>query len=130
MATMTSNRPYLIRAIYEWIVDNGMTPYLMVNAEHEGVQVPLEYVQDGNIILNLAPTAVRGLNLGNEWVKFSARFGGVPRDVQSPVSAVLAIYARENGRGMVFRDEEPGGDKPPPGPEDQGSGKPTLRVVK
>ena len=130
MGTMTSNRPYLIRAIFEWIVDNGMTPYLMVNAEHEGVEVPEEYVQDGNIILNLAPTAVRGLSLGNDWVNFSARFGGVPRNVQCPVSAVLAIYARENGRGMVFRDEEPGGGKPPPGPDDKGSGKPSLRVVK
>ncbi len=129
MGAMTPNRPYLIRAIYEWIVDNGMTPYLMVHAEREGVQVPREFVQDGNIVLNLSPTAVRGLSLGNEQVEFSARFSGVRRNVQCPVSAVLAIYARENGRGMVFRDQDTG-EKPPPGPEDKGPGKPTLRVVK
>ncbi len=129
MAGMTSNRPYLIRAMYEWIVDNGMTPYLMVHADREGVQVPQEFIQDGNIVLNLSPTAVRSLNLGNEAVGFSARFAGVPRDVRCPVSAVLAIYARETGRGMVFRDDH-SEEEPPPGPEDKGPGKPTLRVVK
>ncbi len=129
MAGMTSNRPYLIRAMYEWIVDNGMTPYLMVHADREGVQVPQEFIQDGNIVLNLSPTAVRSLNLGNEAVGFSARFAGVPRDVHCPVSAVLAIYARETGRGMVFRDDD-SEEEPPPGPEDKGPGKPTLRVVK
>ena len=129
MAGMTSNRPYLIRAMYEWIVDNGMTPYLMVHADREGVQVPQEFIQDGNIVLNLSPTAIRSLNLGNEAVDFSARFAGVPRDVHCPVSAVLAIYARETGRGMVFRDDD-SEEEPPPGPEDKGPGKPTLRVVK
>ncbi len=129
MAGMTSNRPYLIRAMYEWIVDNGMTPYLMVHADREGVQVPQEFIQDGNIVLNLSPTAIRSLNLGNEAVDFSARFAGVPREVHCPVSAVLAIYARETGRGMVFRDDD-SEEEPPPGPEDKGPGKPTLRVVK
>ncbi len=129
MAGMTSNRPYLIRAMYEWIVDNGMTPYLMVHADREGVQVPQEFIQDGNIVLNLSPTAIRSLNLGNEAVDFSARFAGVPRDVHCPVSAVLAIYARETGRGMVFRDDD-SEEEPPPGPEDKGPGRPTLRVVK
>ncbi len=129
MAGMTSNRPYLIRAMYEWIVDNGMTPYLMVHADREGVQVPQEFIQDGNIVLNLSPTAIRSLDLGNEAVDFSARFAGVPRDVHCPVSAVLAIYARETGRGMVFRDDD-SEEEPPPGPEDKGPGKPTLRVVK
>jgi len=127
--SMTPNRPYLIRAIYEWIVDNGLTPYLMVDAEKDGVQVPGEHVRDGKIILNVAPAAVKDLELGNDWVVFSGRFSGVPREVSCPVGAVLAVYARENGHGMVFTEEAPG-DHPPPGPGDKGPGKPALRVVK
>jgi len=126
---MTPNRPYLIRAIYEWIVDNGLTPYLMVDAKKHGVQVPGEHVRDGKIILNVAPAAVKDLELGNDWVVFGGRFGGAPREVSCPVSAVLAIYARENGHGMVFTEEAPS-DEPPPGPGDKGPGKPALRVVK
>jgi len=93
---MTSSRPYLLRAIYEWIVDNGMTPYLLVNAELDGVEVPVQYVNSGKIILNVAPEAVQGLDISGEDVSFSARFDGKPMRVSFPMSAALAIYAREN----------------------------------
>ena len=127
---MTSSRPYLIRAMYQWIVDNGLTPYILVDASVEDMQIPREYVENGKIVLNIAPMAVRSLTLGNEHVEFNARFGGEPMDVFVPVSAVLAAYARENGKGMMFQEEE--GEEPPPdssGP-DQDSGRPSLRVVK
>ena len=126
---MTSTRPYLVRAMHEWIVDNGLTPYLMVDAGREGVQVPVDYVHDGKIVLNVSPAAVRDLELANDMIAFNARFGGRPFDIQFPVSAVQAVYARENGRGMVFSEEEPG-DEPPPGPSDKGPQKPSLRLVK
>ena len=103
---MNSSRPYLIRAIYDWISDSGLTPYLLVNAEAANVTVPSQYIQDGKIILNVSSHAVRGLELTNDWVMFSARFGGVSMEVSVPPSAVLAIYAKENGRGMVFNDDE------------------------
>lgn len=126
---MTPSRPYLIRALYQWIVDNGATPHLLVDARGEDVVVPRDYVDGGRIILNIGPMAVHGLTLGNERIEFSARFGGRPFAVSVPVSAVLAIYARESGQGMVFNDE------PGPPPEDDGDGggkprRPTLRVVK
>ncbi len=146
---MTPSRPYLIRAIYEWIADNGYTPYLLVDATREDVDAPLEYAEDGRLVLNVAPRAVQGLNMGNDEIVFRARFGGVPRSVQLPVSAVMAIYARENGQGMLFGDGdeahaeghealEPGQDEetdgPPEGPDGSGGpggGKrPNLRVVK
>ena len=136
---MTSSRPYLIRAIYEWLLDNSLTPYLLVDASDDSVQVPRSYVQDGRIILNIAPGAVSGLELGNEYVSFSARFGGVAQDVFVPVGRVMAIYARENGQGMMFGDEpepeppapaggeqESGGARPPGG----GAKRPSLKVVK
>jgi len=126
MQAMTSSRPYLLRAIYEWIVDNGLTPYLLVNAEINDVDVPLEHVNNGKIILNVAPEAVQGLELGDEAVSFSARFGGKPQQIYFPVSAALAIYARENGRGMVFSDD----DDTPPEPSKTKPSQPTLRVVK
>ncbi len=135
---MTSNRPYLLRALYEWIAENGMTPHILVNAELTGVQVPTEFVHDGRIILNIAPSAVQGLALGNEQVEFNARFGGVPRSVTVPMFAVLAIYARENGRGMVFpEDDTPppsdpggGGDEADAGTDRPPRGRPSLKVVK
>ena len=131
---MTSNRPYLIRAIWEWIVDNGLTPHLLVDAEREGVEVPRQFVEDGRIVLNLGPTAVRDLDLGNDYISFNARFSGTPMAVLIPVSAVLGLYARENGEGMLFPREElpsePPDDEPqPPGPG-SGGGRPTLKVVK
>lgn len=134
---MTPTRPYFVRAIYEWILDNNLTPYLMVNAAYANTQVPVEYVRDGRIILNLTPSAIRNLHLGNERVEFSARFGGQPRNISVPVGAVLGVYAKENGKGMFF-DE---GEIPPPAPDDgadaadkpgrtRPEGKPSLKVVK
>ena len=106
---MTSSRPYLIRGIYEWVVDNAMTPYIVINANHPDVQVPLEYVEEGRIILNISPDACRGLHLDNDRVVFSARFNGVPQQIYAVPAAVMAIYAKENGRGMVFGlEDEPG----------------------
>ena len=127
---MTSSRPYLIRALHEWVLDNDMTPYLLVDATQEGVDVPRQSVQDGKIVLNISPQAVQGLLLSNERVEFSARFGGVSSHVSVPTAAVLAIYARENGRGMVFAEEEGDGDGPPQGPDDEPPKRPSLKVVK
>ena len=100
--SMTSNKPYLIRASNEWILDNQMTPFLLVDANMEGVEVPVQHVIDGKIILNVAPNAVQGIVFDNEWIYFSARFSGQSFTINIPVNAVLAIYAKENGRGMVF----------------------------
>ncbi len=100
-ADASSTRPYLIRALYEWCTDNGFTPYLAVVAD-DTVQVPREFVKDGEIVLNVSPDATSGLLLGNELIEFKARFGGVAREILVPVSRVIAIYARENGQGMAF----------------------------
>jgi len=130
---MTPLKPYLVRAIHEWILDNDHTPYLLVNAAVDGVQVPRQYVEDGRIVLNLRTEATQGLSLGNEWIEFNARFGGKPMHVMAPVHAVLAIYASENGQGMVFDVEETGPDEQPPTPpepEPPVRGRPKLRVVK
>lgn len=124
---MTPSRPYLIRAIYEWILDNGMAPHLLVNAQIAGVNVPPQYVQNGKIILNVSPSAVHNLDIGNERVEFSARFGGVAMYLVVPVAAVLAIYAKENGQGMVFNDSEGGGT--PPKPATDKSNRPKLKLV-
>ena len=130
---MTPSRPYLLRAINEWILDNQCTPYLLVDAEIEGVDVPRQYVENGKIVLNIDPAAVRDLVLGNEEVSFSARFQGKPWHIFIPIRAVLAIYAQENGRGMMFNEEE---GPEPPSPPDSGpdkpgpSGRPSLKVVK
>ncbi|MCL5968254.1 MAG: ClpXP protease specificity-enhancing factor [Betaproteobacteria bacterium] len=108
---LPSTRPYLIRALHEWCSDNGFTPYLVVAVDSR-VRVPLEFVQDGQIVLNTSYEATSHLQLGNDTIEFKARFGGVPRDVWVPIDHVLAIYARENGSGMAF-------DPPEPEPEDQ-----------
>lgn len=126
---MTSSRPYLIRALYEWISDNGMTPYILVNAEDEGTVVPHEYVDNGKIVLNISATAVQSLGLGDETVELDARFSGNPMHLSIPIKAVLAIYARENGKGMVFNEDD-NGDEPPPDREEAKSKRPSLRVVK
>lgn len=128
---MTPSRPYLVRALYEWIIDNGQTPYILVNAEDDGVIVPRQFVEGGKIVLNINPSAVQNLELGNQFVELDARFSGSPMHVSVPVGSVLAIYARENGKGMVFSEED-GGDEPPPesGPDDEKSKRPQLRVVK
>ncbi len=132
---MTPKRPYLLRAIHEWLVDNHLTPHLLVDAGRDGVQVPEAYVRDGQIVLNIAPGAVRDLELANDLVSFSARFGGVPMQVRVPPEAVLGIYARENGHGMMFLDEPeaetpPDGDDSGPSGSSGGSRRPSLKVVK
>lgn len=103
---MTTTRPYLIRAFYEWIADNNCTPYIAVDTNYPGVEVPTEYVEDGRIILNISMGAVRGLKLDNGYIGFNAQFGGRGRDIFVPVQAVIAVYAKENGKGMVFTEEE------------------------
>jgi stringent starvation protein B len=100
--TTTSTKPYLVRAIYEWILDNNMTPHLLVDAGYPGTRVPMEFVEDGQIVLNIAPSAVQGLVMNNDWVHFSARFGGVSRNLEIPSEAVLGIFSRENHQGMIF----------------------------
>lgn len=128
---MTSARPYLLRAFQEWITDNGCTPYLLVNAEAEGIQVPTAHIRDGRIVLNIAPAAVRSLSIEAEGVSFNARFGGIAQQIYVPMQAVLAIYAQENGRGMVFPQDEEDAAPPPEGGGDNGAPKrPSLRVVK
>jgi len=107
---MTSSRPYLIRALYEWIVDNGFTPYMLVDTALDVVEVPRAFVENGRIILNISPEATHSLVLGNEAVTFNARFSGTAMDVHVPVVSVLAIYARENGQGMMFGEQD---DNPP-----------------
>ena len=102
---MTPRRPYLLRAFYDWLLDNQLTPHLVVDVTRPDVQVPMEFARDGQIVLNIAPRAVGNLALGNEDVQFNARFGGVPRQVSVPMAAVLAIYARENGAGTMFEPE-------------------------
>ena len=105
MSQLTARRPYLLRAFYDWLLDNQLTPHLVVDINQPGVMVPLEYARDGQIVLNIAPRAVGNLELGNDEVRFNARFGGVPRQVNVPIAAVLAIYARENGAGTMFEPE-------------------------
>ena len=102
---MTPSRPYLIRALYQWIIDNQMTPHILVNAEHPRAEVPRQFVENGKIVLNIGPDAVQGLVTANDAVSFSARFSGHPMQIYVPTGSVLAIYARENGRGMVFSEE-------------------------
>jgi stringent starvation protein B len=97
----TSTRPYLIRALYEWCTDNGLTPYVAVLVD-ESVQVPREYVKDGEIVLNISFDATSSLKLGNDFIEFKARFAGTPREILVPIGRVIAIYARENGQGMAF----------------------------
>lgn len=127
---MTPNRPYLLRALYEWIGDNDMTPHILVDAGVPGVEVPEQAVQKGKVILNIDHAAVRELSLGNEWLTFSARFSGRSSNVTVPIEAVLAIYAKENGQGMMFARED--GPDSPDGPEDDPGAprKPHLTVVK
>ncbi|MEN8176741.1 MAG: ClpXP protease specificity-enhancing factor, partial [Pseudomonadota bacterium] len=128
-AHMTPNRPYLIRAFFDWILDNDLTPHLLINAAHEGTVVPTQFVKDGQIVMNVSPSAVRDLNLGNEEISFSARFAGAPMAVHVPPDAVLGIYARENGRGMLFpEDDQEGG--PPDDDTPKPPSRPSLKVVK
>ena len=150
MSGMTTRRPYLIRAFNDWILDNGLTPYLSVNADYDGVEVPREHVVNGEIVLNISPSSIRNLELGLEYILFDARFSGRSFQVVIPVKSVLAIFARENGEGMAFvytqqdpddaphtqemmlqsvlaeSDEEDPNEPPPNRP----GGRPSLKVVK
>jgi stringent starvation protein B len=133
-----SRRPYLLRAMHEWISDSMQTPHIVVDAAVEGVHVPRQYVQGGKIILNVSLSATSGLNLGNEQVGFRARFGATTFDVSVPVHAVLGIYARETGQGMLFSEADAPPPIPPQSPKDQTANttgehkrpKPSLKVVK
>lgn len=131
MSTMTSNKPYLIRAIYDWIVDNGFTPYLLIAVDKGGVEVPMEFARDGRIVFNISPTACRGLHLENERIIFTARFSGEAMQVVVIPQTVLAIYAKENGQGMEF-PEEKGPFPPPTGDANKAKShvKPKLSLVK
>ena len=128
---MKPSRPYIMRALYEWIVDNGCTPYILVDASGEDVVVPQQYVKDEQIVLNISPDAVVDLHISNQAVAFNGRFGGKAEDVYVPITAVVGIYARENGQGMVFDAEEPADPPddtpPPPGPQKD---RPSLKIVK
>lgn len=131
---MTSSRPYLIRAMYQWIVDNAMTPHLLIDAGVKGCIVPVEHIKDGKIVMNIAPMSVSGLVLGDEEITFSARFNGKSEAIYVPVDSVLAIYARENGQGMMFTENE--GDSESiiesdiDGEPDPDKPRPNLRIVK
>lgn len=106
---LTSTRPYLLRALYEWIVDNDLTPHLLVATSDPRVEVPRQFIENGVIVLNVSPSAVRDLDLGNEFISFNARFAGVAQNVLAPTQCVQAIYARENGQGMFLADDHEGG---------------------
>lgn len=128
---MTSNRPYLLRALYEWIGDNGLTPYLLVDAAIEGVRVPPGAAKDGRIVLNIASGAVTQFDVSNDYVRFLARFGGVSQSIHVPMAAVLAVYAQENGQGMMFSAENAPAEPPPGAPQpDETPKRPHLRVIK
>ena len=130
---MTPLKPYLIRAIYEWILDNNLTPHLLVDANNPSAILPMQFVQDGRIILNIRPAAIDALSLGDNAIEFNTRFSGKSTYINVPVTAVLAIYAKENGKGMVFEVEDSQNDEPPlpPLPEPpKTKAKPALRVVK
>ena len=137
---MTSSKPYLLRALYEWILDNDFTPHIIADADAADVDVPPQAIQEGRVVLNISPTATGNLLMENDAVSFKARFSGVSRDIWLPMQAILAIYARENGQGMMFAggddDDDPtsppGGDM---GPEGEGPGGskpdgPKLRLIK
>ncbi len=131
MSTMTSNKPYFIRALFDWIVDNDLTPYLLVDAMHPDVEVPQDFVNGGRIILNISPKACRGLHLGNDRIVFTAKFSGQTTQLAVSPGAVLAVYAKENGRGMEFEveyDTAPPPTNPPS--QTKSNVKPFLKLVK
>jgi len=130
-SAMTSNRPYLLRAIYDWISDNGFTPYMLVDAARPGVRVPASAIREGKVVLNIAMRAVANLELGNDRIRCMARFGGVSQPLDVPVSAVQAIYAQENGQGMMFppEDAETAATPAVEGPEQVPAPRPSLQPV-
>ena len=142
---MSSQRPYLLRALYEWVVDNGMTPHVLVDATQPGVRVPAHAVKDGRIVLNIAERAVGGLRMDNDSLRFSARFGGVSQSVLVPLPAVIAVYARETGQGMALPADllpagaeaasdatvaDEGDDTPPQSPAEPPKRGAHLRIIK
>jgi stringent starvation protein B len=133
MSDIPSNKPYLIRALHQWCTDFGFTPFMAVFVD-ENVEVPMEFVKNNEIVLNLSLEACHQLNLDNDWISFQARFGGVPRKIMVPVSHVLAIYARENGQGMSFPFNADQSIKPkdigPENAEKPKAGRPSLKIVK
>lgn len=124
--SMTSSVPYLLRAIYDWILDNQCTPYLIVDALHQETSVPQEHVKDGQIVLNISPQAIRDLQIENDSVQFSGRFAGIPHEIYAPIAAVLGIIAKENNEGMWFSrpDKDPDAPKPT-----TGKAPPSLKIV-
>ena len=133
MTDMSANRPYLMRAIYEWISDNGLTPYLLVDASVAGVRVPASTIKEGRVVLNIAARAVAQLDIGQDQVVFMARFSGASQMIEIPMAAVLALYAQENGQGMMFPADESAGPEPePPSPSapDEAPKRPHLQLVK
>jgi stringent starvation protein B len=126
---MNSNKPYIIRALYEWITDNKLTPYIAVNAAVPRTHVPEQYVKNGQIVLNIAFDAVNMLNISNDQIEFDASFNSVPFQIFIPMQAVQAIYASENGQGMVFNEEE-NSEPPSTEPPNPPKGKPSLKIVK
>ena len=133
MSDIPSNKPYLIRALHQWCTDFGFTPFMAVFVD-ENVEVPMEFVKNNEIVLNLSLEACHQLNLDNDWISFQARFGGVPRKIMVPVTHVLAIYARENGQGMSFPFDAGQSIKPkdigPENAEQPKAGRPSLTIVK
>jgi len=132
---LSSNKPYLIRALYEWLLDNNATPYLLVDTRHRDLRIPPNIDKDGRVALNISPGAIDGLDMANDSIAFSARFGGRAFDIYLPMATILAIYSADDNEGMMFAEEEP---PPEGGPDDDGPGdggddggnRPGLRVVK
>ena len=133
MPEILTKRPYLIRAIFDWALDNGLTPHVLVNTTVAGVKIPAGHAPEGKITLNIHPQAVQGLELGKEWIMFSARFSGRRFGVEIPAAAVMAIFARENGQGFVFQEEtetSPESPEPPPSATPPSRKGPALKIVK
>lgn len=122
---MTSSKPYLVRALYEWILDNDSTPYILIDVSNEQVRVPPSIANDDKLVLNLAPQAIDNLDISNDYLSFTARFSGVAEDIYCPMPSLLAIYARENGEGMMFPAEDEDKTSKPGKP-----GTPNLKVIK
>lgn len=131
---MTSSKPYLIRGLYEWLLDNDATPYVLVDTGNDAVTIPQGIASDGKVVLNLSPGAIQNLEMTNEYLSFSARFNGVAQDVYCPIASVLAIYAKENGEGMMFAEdnqqEAPASDEKEVTDKNKKSKRPGLKVVK
>lgn len=128
---MSSQKPYLIRAIYEWLLDNDLTPYLLVNTLVEGVKVPEAYIDDNKIVLNIAPDAIQHFHADNHWVSFSARFSGKAMELFIPIDAIQGIYGKENNQGMFFTDDDPTPPSPPEEPKGtKPTSRPSLKIVK